>query len=247
MKISIITVCYNSGKTIEDTFKSVQSQLYKNIEYIVIDGGSKDNTLDLINQYKDIIDYTVSEKDKGLYDAINKGIEKSTGDFVGILNSDDIFYSERTLQLIANFLVDNSDIEASIGDIVQHNNNKVIRKYSSKNWRPEDLKKGFMPPHPSIFIKKSVYNKFGLYKLGYKIAADYELIIRYFLKEKIRFKYSGIITTSMLVGGASSSGYRSYRIISDEIEKAFKQNQIEFSKNRVKYRIFWKFFDYIFK
>lgn len=247
MKISIITVCYNSGKTIEDTFKSVQSQSYKNIEYIVIDGGSKDNTLDLINQYKDIIDYTVSEKDKGLYDAINKGIEKSTGDYVGIINSDDIFFSKDTIKSVVEYLSENNGIDAIIGDIVQHKNNKIIRKYSSKKWNPEKLKIGFMPPHPSIFIKRELFNKFGYYSLGYKIGADYELIIRYFLKYKISYKYSGITTTSMSIGGASSSGIKSYNIITKEVNKAFSQNKIMYSPNKVKFRFVWKIFDFIKK
>ena len=247
MKISIITVCFNSAKTLEDTFKSVKSQTYQDIEYIVVDGGSKDETIEIIKKYEKIISSWISESDKGLYDAINKGIEKASGDFIGILNSDDVFYSNNTIQDLINFLEQQKDVDAIIGDIVQVKNNKIIRKYSSKNWTPNKLRLGFMPPHPSIFIKKSVYNKLGLYKLGYKIAADYELIIRYFLKNKINFKYSGIITTKMLVGGASSSGASSYKIITNEVQRAFNENDLNYSKFRVKYRVIWKLMDYIFK
>lgn len=244
MKISIITVCYNSSATIEETLKSVQAQTYKDIEYIIIDGNSKDKTLDIVNQYKDIVSILVSESDKGLYDAMNKGIQLATGDYVGILNSDDTFYEPQTIEKVANFLKENP-LDACIGDIVQHKNGKIIRKYSSKDWNPEKLKIGFMPPHPSIFFKRSLFNKYGVYTLGYKIAADYELIIRYFLKQNISFKYSNIITTSMAVGGESSSGYVSYKKITEEVDKAFKDNQIVYSPFKVKYRFIWKLLGYL--
>lgn len=244
MKISIITVCYNSSATIEETLQSVQSQTYQEIEYIIIDGNSKDNTLEIVNQYKDIVSILVSESDKGLYDAMNKGIALATGDYIGILNSDDTFYESDTIEKVVNFLKENP-VDACIGDIVQHKNRKIIRKYSSKDWKPEKLKIGFMPPHPSIFFKKSLFKKFGVYTLGYKIAADYELIIRFFLKHKITYKYSNIITTSMAVGGESSSGYVSYKKITEEVGKAFTDNQITYSPFKVKYRFIWKLLGYL--
>jgi len=247
MKISIITVSYNSAKTIEETLKSVQNQSYKNIEYIVIDGGSKDSTTSIIRKYKDIISYFTSEPDKGLYDAINKGIKKATGDYIGIINSDDVFYENQTIQKIADYFSKNPDLDAITGDIVQHKNSRIIRRYSSYNWSPEKLKRGFMPPHPSIFIKTNLFQQLGFYRLDYKIGADYELIIRYFLKEKISFQYSGITTTSMAVGGASSSGYESYKTITKEIKKAFKQNNIKYNPLKVRFRFLWKIFGYISK
>lgn len=247
MKISIITVCYNSAKTIKETLESVKNQSYHDIEYIVIDGGSSDETVSIIKNYEDIISNWVSEKDKGLYDAINKGIEKATGDYVGIINSDDTFFSIDTIKEVAEFLMKNTEIDAIIGDIVQHKNSKIIRKYSSKKWNPEKLKVGFMPPHPSIFIKRELFDKFGYYSLGYKIAADYELIIRFFLKHNISYKYSGITTTSMAVGGASSSGVKSYNIITEEVNRAFDQNNILYSPQKVKFRFIWKLLDFIKK
>lgn len=247
MKISIITVSYNSAKTIEETLKSVKKQTYSNIEYIVIDGGSKDETISIIKKYEDLISYWVSEPDKGLYDAINKGINKATGDFIGIINSDDTFFENNTVEKIAEFLIENSELDAITGDIVQHKDNKIIRKYSSSKWSPEKLKIGFMAPHPSIFIKTSLFSKYGNYKNGYRIAADYELIIRFFLKHKINYKYSNIITTSMATGGASSSGYKSYKIITQEIKKAFDENKINYAPLKVKYRFIWKIWGYINK
>src|SRR5690606_6026983 len=150
MRISIITVCYNSSKTIENTIKSVQNQNYPDIEYIIIDGASIDGTVDIIRKYENIIDKWVSEPDRGLYDAINKGISRATGLYVGILNSDDVFFENNTVEKIADFLKANAELDAVTGDIVQHRNGKIIRKYSSAKWLPHKLKIGFMPPHPSI-------------------------------------------------------------------------------------------------
>ena len=240
MKISIITVCYNSEVTIEKTFKSIESQSYNNIEYIVVDGGSKDCTLNLIKKYKHIISKWVSAPDKGLYDAMNKGIAMATGDLIGVLNSDDVFTTETILEKVANFHIKN-DIEASVGNIVQFNkNDKVIRKYSAKNWSPSKLKIGFMPPHPSIFFKIDLFEKYGKYRLDFVSGADYELITRFFLLNKINWKYSGITTTAMLIGGISSSGYKSYKLISREIKKALELNNIKFSYFKVLSRVIWK-------
>ena len=247
MKISIITVCYNSEKTIENTFQSVQSQTYSNIEYIVVDGKSTDETLQIANKYQDVITKVISEKDKGLYDAMNKGIASATGDIVGILNSDDIFTDNKVLENVANFHL-NNNIEASVGNILQFNEEgKTVRKYSAKKWNPEKLKIGFMPAHPAIFFKRDLFKKYGYYHLDFTIGADYELITRFFLKEKISWKFSNITTTSMLIGGVSSSGVSSYRLISKEIKKALTRNNIKFSYLKVQLRGFWKIIGFLNK
>lgn len=240
MKISIITVSYNSASTIEKTILSVTTQTHKNIEYIIIDGNSKDNTMTIVKKYGDKISKWISEPDKGLYDAMNKGIAMSTGDIIGILNSDDTFHSNTVIEEISNFHEQNY-IDASFGNIIQHKaNGQIIRLYSSKNWNPGKLKMGFMPPHPSIFFKKELFDKFGLYDLGFKIGADYELITRFFFKNKIIWKYSGITTTAMLVGGLSSSGFSSYKLITNEIQKALSMNGVVFSPFNIKMRFLWK-------
>lgn len=245
MKISIITVCYNSSNTIEKTILSVAGQTYKNIEYILVDGNSKDNTIEIIKRHNDKISKWISEPDLGLYDAMNKGIALSTGDLIGILNSDDTFYSVTVLEEIAAFHQQN-DIDASVGNIVQHKDNgAIVRLYSSKYWSPEKLTIGFMPPHPSIFFKTGLFDKFGNYDLGFKIGADYELITRFFLKKKIAWKYSSITTTAMLVGGLSSSGTSSYQLITKEIQKALTMNGIEFSPFKIKMRFFWKIIGFL--
>jgi glycosyltransferase involved in cell wall biosynthesis len=244
LKISIITVCYNSSKTIEKTILSVANQTYDNIEYIVIDGNSNDNTLEIIESYQCKISKLISEPDKGLYDAMNKGVSIATGDLIGILNSDDTFYSSTVIEEIVNFHKKNK-IDASIGNIIQHKENgNMVRFYSSKNWNPQKLKIGFMPPHPSLFLKRELFLKYGNYDLGYKIGADYELITRFFLSKEITWMYSGVTTTAMLVGGLSSSGTSSYKLITNEIYKALIMNEISFSPIKIKIRFFWKIIEF---
>ncbi|WP_394775109.1 glycosyltransferase family 2 protein [Flavobacterium sp.] len=247
MKISIITVCYNSCNTIEKTILSVKKQTYKNIEYIIVDGNSKDKTVEIIQNHQKEIFKWISEPDNGLYDAMNKGVAMATGDLVGILNSDDVFNSNTVIEDVVNFHL-KYNIEASVGNIVQHKEDgKIIRLYSSKYWNPGKLKVGFMPPHPSIFFKRDLFYKFGNYDLGFKIGADYELITRFFLKNKITWKYSGITTTAMLVGGLSSSGSLSYKLITKEIQKALSMNGVLFSPLKIKMRFFWKIIGFLKK
>jgi glycosyltransferase involved in cell wall biosynthesis len=245
MKVSIITVCFNSIDTLKKTIDSVRNQTYSDIEYIVIDGASTDGTVQLLMENKNYITKLVSEPDNGLYDAMNKGIKLSTGNIVGILNSDDIFYSNSVIEEVVAFHV-SENIQASIGDIIQCDTlGKVKRVFSSKNWTPSKLVRGFMPPHPSIFFKRDLFTSLGNYSIEFKIGADYELITRYFLKNGISWKYSGITTTSMLIGGLSSSGFSSYFIISNEIKKALKLNKISFFAFNIHVRILWKVFDFV--
>jgi glycosyltransferase involved in cell wall biosynthesis len=245
MKVSIVTVCFNSGDTIEATIQSVAAQTYDDIEFIIVDGQSNDNTLDIIKRYEGVVTKWISEPDKGLYDAMNKGIEMATGDLVGIVNSDDTFNSTTVLSEIVAFHEVNS-IDASIGNIVQHKSNgQVIRLYTSENWTPEKLKIGSMPPHPSIFFQRSLFERYGNYLLDFRIGADYELITRYFLKNKISWKYSGITTHKMLIGGLSSSGLESYQLISKEISKALDNNSIRYSPIKIKFRFLWKLMGFV--
>ena len=224
MKVSIITVAYNSAKTIQKTFESVKNQLYTNIEYIVVDGGSTDDTVSLIKSNKDIITKWVSEPDEGLYFAMNKGIAMATGDIIGILNSDDTFKDSKVIQKIVDFHRKN-DIDASIGDVEIYNSKgQIKRKFVSKNWLPWKLKWGLMPPHPSIFVKFTVFENFGNFDTQFKIGADFEIITRWFLKNQITWKYSGITTTAMLEGGLSDGGFSSYIVLSNEDAKALRIN-----------------------
>jgi glycosyltransferase involved in cell wall biosynthesis len=240
LKISIITVCYNSYDTIEKTFQSIKSQSYQNIEYIVVDGGSTDGTLKFIELYNKEITKYISESDKGLYDAMNKGVALATGELIGILNSDDVFTDNKVIENIVKFHKKNN-VDASLGNVTQFSKaGKTVRKYSAKNWIPEKLKIGFMPPHPSIFFKKELFEKHGNYHLDYVSGADYELIVRFFLKHNISWKFSNITTTAMLIGGISSSGISSYLLISKEIIRALSRNDIRFNSLKIHLRGFWK-------
>jgi len=187
MKISIITVCLNSQKTIEKTIRSVISQKYKNYEYIIIDGGSSDNTIKIIKKYKKYIRVIISEEDKGIYDAINKGIKQSTGSVVSILHSDDIFYESQTTQKVMSYFNSNLKLDCLIGNtiITKKNSKKIIRKYRANSFKKWMLYLGFSPPHTSTFLNNKIYKKYGLYNNKYSIAGDFEFFVRIFLKKKI--------------------------------------------------------------
>ena len=207
---------------------SVLAQDYEDIEYIVVDGGSTDGTVDILKKYCTNINTLISESDNGLYDAMNKGIKVANGDIVGILNSDDFFYDTRVISRIAAAFAGET-LDATIADIVfvRHNkHDKVIRTYSSKNWRPAKFAWGYMPPHPSVFLRRSVLNDVGLYKTSYQIAADYELLIRCFKRQNFKWKYLPLITTKMNTGGKSTSGFKSLFVINTEIFRACRENQI---------------------
>ncbi len=245
MKISIITVCFNSEKTIEKTILSVLSQNYSNIEYIIVDGQSMDNTLEIINNYIDKIDCIISEPDKGIYDAINKGILKATGEIIGILNSDDEFYDNTIISKIVSHFLDNTALDSIIGDVVFENNRQqIVRNYSSKNWNENKFSWGFMPPHPSFYCKKDIYNKLGLYKTDFKIGADFELLIRFLKIQKINFEYISLIMVRMKTGGVSTRGFKSLYIINKEIFNACKINGIKTNYIKLYSKYFIKIFEY---
>lgn len=194
MTISIITATYNSGTTVRDTFESVLSQIFKNIEYIVIDGGSTDDTLKIIREYESRFEGRmrwISERDRGLYDAMNKGIAMATGDVVGILNSDDFYTAPDVLTSVAATL-ENKTIDAVYGDIhfVRPDNlSRCVRYYSSNIFRPWLMRLGFIPAHPSFYCRKSLYNRYGTFNIDYKIAADFEILLRLIYVHRIHAKY----------------------------------------------------------
>lgn len=229
MKVSIITVCFNSAATIRDTIESVLAQDYADIEYIIVDGASRDNTLDIVNEYRGRIAKVVSEPDKGIYDAMNKGIKMATGDVVGILNSDDFYEQTDVVSKIATAFEANRQTKIVFGDLVfvkPDNLEKITRFYSLPNYAPWKLRFGWMPPHPATFIKKEVYDKFGLYKTDFKIAADYELFVRMLLVNKVAFTHLNKVLIRMRSGGASTSGLRSSFTLNAEIVKACKYNGV---------------------
>jgi len=226
MKISIITVCFNSAETIRDTIESVLAQDYAEIEYIIIDGASKDNTLNIVNEYRDRIATVISEPDKGIYDAMNKGIKAATGDVVGILNSDDFFSSSSSIsKLVSGF---NESVDAVYADLVyvkQHDPNRFSRLYSSNSFAKWKIRFGFMIPHPTFYVRRELFQQLGYYKLNYRVAADFELMARFF-KAGLRTQRVDAIIVSMREGGVSSAGLK-WRIHQNmEISRACNENGI---------------------
>lgn len=224
--ISVITVVYEGAATLEDTIKSVIAQRYSNVEYIIIDGGSTDGSLDIIKKYERFIDCWLSDKDRGIYDAMNKGIALASGDYIGMLNSDDYFANSGALELIVNRLKDsNADAVFSNLDIVDPANlSHVLRKYRISSFSPFMLRIGVMPPHPTFYCKKTCYEKAGLYRTDYRVAADFEMLTRLLIKHQITWQYIDEITVMMRSGGVSSSGLKASWVLNREIIRACLEN-----------------------
>ena len=227
MKVSIITVVWNNKETIKDSINSVLNQTYADIEYIVVDGSSSDGTVDIVKGYVDKISHFISEPDEGIYDALNKGIELATGDVIAILHSDDIYCNEFVVSDMVGKMT-SSNAEFCFSDMVVINCqlDKVLRYYRANYFSRWMFRIGWMPPHPTCFIKKSLFDEFGMYSTDYKIAGDFDLLVRFFYGRKIRWSYLDQITIKMSAGGASNSGWQSKRLIFNEISRSLKSNGI---------------------
>lgn len=230
MKVSIITVTYNSEKWLEECILSVIRQTYNNIEHIIIDGGSVDNTLKIIDNHKSNIDLFVSEPDKGIYDAINKGIKISSGEIIGLLHSDDMFYDCDVISRIVSSFSNNIDAVYSDSIFINFNTNKKTRHYSSKFFKNNLFRFGLMPSHPTFYIKSTILKSFPLYSLKYRIASDFDLLLRHFLIYNLSVVYVKDIWVIMREGGISTSGYKSKMAITSEILLSCKQNGIYTNK-----------------
>jgi glycosyltransferase involved in cell wall biosynthesis len=227
MKISIITVCRNSASTIRDSIESVLSQTYPYIEYIIIDGASRDTTLEIIREYGSRIAKVISEPDKGLYDAMNKGIALATGDVIGILNSDDFYMDSGVIERVAaEFEANKTDsVYADLVYVRSDDLNKVVRYYDSSYFSPERFAYGWMPAHPTFFVKKWVYDKYGVFRTDLKIGADFDLLARLLYKHSISYSYMQEVLVKMRMGGVSTS-LSSLWIISKEQLKVCRDNGI---------------------
>jgi len=245
MKVSIITATYNSASTIKGTLESVANQTYNDIEHIIVDGQSKDSTLEIVNGFPHV-SKVISEKDKGIYDAINKGILIASGEIVGVLNSDDFLADSDIIKKIVNQF--DVNVEAFIGDVIFVNPTDLsqpVRYYSSAWWRPCLFRWGFMPAHPSFYIRRKYYEAFGVYKLGYKIAADYELLIRMLFVKKVKYKYLPLKVVVMRTGGVSTKNLESRYILNKEIVRACRENGIYTNMFLLSFKYFIKIFEFI--
>ena len=231
MKVSIITVCYNSEKYISDSINSVINQSYHNIEHIVIDGSSTDNTIGILNSYKTRIAKIISEPDKGIYDAMNKGIKHASGDIIGILNSDDLYIDNNVLsQVVEHFRRSSCDILfADLYYVNKDNTDLILRKWVTKGFVPGSFKKGWHPPHPTFFVSKKVYDAYGLFDLQYKLAADFELMLRFLEKYHVKNFYFPKALVKMRIGGATNKSLKNIFNQNIECYRAFKNNGLPVS------------------
>ena len=232
MKITLITVCFNSEKTIKDTLKSVLKQTYKDYEYLIIDGKSNDGTIDIIKEYEPKFNGRlkwISEKDNGLYDAMNKGIKLAKGEVIGILNSDDIFANNNVLKTISDTFK-KKKCDASYSDLVfmDEETMKVPQRYFIS--KTGNYKLGWHPPHPTLYVKKNIYDKYGLYNQDYRIAADYDFMLR-IMKNKVKIAYIPKVLIHMRSGGVSTNGIKGYI-------KSFKESLAVLKNNEIKCAFF---------
>ena len=267
MKISLITACYNSAKTIKTAIDSVLSQKGVEIEYIVVDGGSKDGTVDLLKSYEPKFNgwmRWISEPDKGMYDAINKGIKMATGDVVGILNADDVLASDDTLAHIVSafntdsypLAPDSSRIDAVYADIrfVKEGETvaalreaKTVRYCSAKRWRPWMFRFAAMVPHPSFYVRRECFERLGGYSLDYRICADFELELRYLYLAKLRAAYLPECVVVMRMGGMSTSGWRSNLVINREDLRALRAHGIWSCMPLIYLKYLFKIWGFVFR
>jgi glycosyltransferase involved in cell wall biosynthesis len=230
MKLSILTVTYNSSETVAETLESVKNQTYSNIEHIIIDGASKDNTLEIVKEYPHIAKI-ISEPDEGIYDAMNKGVKLATGDVIGILNSDDIFASNEIIANITSIFQNNENIDAVYGNISYFKTEepeKIVRYWKSKPYYDTFFEDGEVPPHPSLFVRKKVYDEIGLYYPYFKICSDYEFMLRMLKLHNYKSYYLDTTFVKMRMGGTSTQGFKSYWITTKELKEAWNRNNLRY-------------------
>lgn len=247
MKISLITVTYNSSKTLLDTFQSVFSQTYSEIEYIIVDGASKDDTLSIIKEYEPLFQGRmkwISEPDKGLYDAMNKGIRMATGDVVGILNSDDLFMDDKVLADVAAAFDEQTDaIFGNLYFVDQEDVNQIVRVWKGSPYK--SFKSGWHPAHPTFYVRREVYEKYGGFDTTFDVSADFELMLRLIEKHGIRTKYLDRYMVRMRMGGESTGSIKNIIRGNKNIFRAFRKNEIKVSPLYPVYRLLPKVIDKI--
>ncbi len=250
MKLSIITVTYNSERTLRDTMESILSQTFQDFEYIIVDGASKDATLDIIREYEPRFQGRIrylSEPDKGIYDAMNKGFAMATGDIIGTLNSDDFYTSDDVLQAVVDGFA-GEYVDAVYADIHFVNTDdltKCVRYYSSSVFRPWMMRFGMIPAHPSFYCRKAVYDQYGFFDTNYRIAADFEILLRLIFIHRIRTRYIKKDFVTMRLGGASTTGYGSWSLIMKEHLQIMKRHGVLTNRFLLSLRYIYKLFEFL--
>ena len=230
MQFSIITASFNSSKTISGCLTSIFNQTYPDIEYIIIDGGSTDNSIEKINSVPNRVTKLISEPDNGIFDAMNKGIKNSNGDIIGLLHSDDELASDTIIEEVNNkFLQTSADIVYGDLNYVSHRDtNIIVRHWKSNPFDRSLIKKGWMPAHPAMFVRRDIFMKYGLYDLQYKVSSDYDLIMRFMQIKEIKFEYLPIVITKMRMGGNSNASLKNMFIKSLEDYRIIRKNGLQY-------------------
>jgi glycosyltransferase involved in cell wall biosynthesis len=228
MKISIITVAFNAASTIADSLRSVASQTHPDIEHIVVDGASTDGTLEIIACQGSHIARLISEPDHGIYDAMNKGLRLAKGEIIGFLNADDIYMDERVLERVTGIMARN-DLDVLFGDVEfvsPARPSRPVRRYRSDHFRPERIAWGWMPAHPSLFLRRRVYERFGTFRTDFRIAGDFEFVARIFRGGTLNYRYVPEVWVRMRTGGISTGGLRNTLLLNREVLRACRENGI---------------------
>lgn len=247
MKISIITVAYNARETIAATLESVAAQTHPEIEHIVVDGASTDGTLEIIQQNGKHVAKLISEPDKGIYDAMNKGLGLATGEVIGFLNADDVYADDEVLQRVAENMARN-DVDAVYGDAEFVNparSTRAVRRYRSEHFRPDRIAWGWMPAHPSLFLRRTVYARFGNFRTDYRIAGDFELIARIFHGGTLKYRHVPEVWVRMRTGGISTGGWRSTVLLNREVLRACRENHIPTNLSKILSKYPVKLFEFL--
>lgn len=229
MKISIITVAFNAAHTIADTLESVAGQTHSEIEHIVVDGASTDGTLDVVRRHGQRVARLVSEPDHGIYDAMNKGIRLATGDVIGFLNADDMYPDTGVLARVSAVL-EREKLDALFGDaefVSSARPDQPVRRYRSERFRPDRIAWGWMPAHPTLFLRRRVYERFGMFRTDYRIAGDFELVARMFHGGTLRYRHVPEVLVRMRTGGVSTGGWRNTILLNREVLRACRENGIQ--------------------
>jgi glycosyltransferase involved in cell wall biosynthesis len=229
MKVSIITVVLNNKETVKDAILSVGTQDYHDVEHIVIDGKSMDGTQSVIDKYRDMLAIVISERDNGIYDAMNKGLRLASGEIIGFLNSDDVYANENIVSEVVA-IVEQMKVDAVFGDLVYvtpKDLNHIVRYYQSKNFSPKSLYTGIMPAHPTLFLRKAVYEKYGYFNTDYRIAADFEFAVRIFKDYNLSYYYIPKTMVKMRTGGTSTKNIKSNWVLNLEVLRACRENGLK--------------------
>lgn len=228
MKISVITVCFNSAQTIESTLRSVANQTNAEVEHIVVDGASTDNTATILQGYLHQLARVISEPDHGIYDAMNKGIRVATGDVIGFLNADDVYAKKNVLATVAD-IMKREHLDTLFGDVEffrPENQTRTLRRYSSARFRPDRIAWGWMPAHPALFVRREVFQRVGAFRTDYRIAGDFEFVSRAFGKNTLRYRHLPEVLVRMRTGGISTAGWRNTLLLNREVLRACRENGI---------------------